>query len=127
MKLVLLPCSISRSGNEATSWTQFIVIVQSKRAGKNSTSRPVSTFWKKCILFMLHGRLLAESFFLRVVAHKFQRVTLVKRMYKHQQTLATLQTGKKNALNFVLSAQIIPHSEGVVIINNNCCHIFNFF
>lgn len=96
MKLVLLPCSISRSGNEATSWTQFIVIVQSKRAGKNSTSRPVSTFWKKCILFMLHGRLLAESFFLRVVAHKFQRVTaaLVKRMYKHQQT-ATLLTGKK--------------------------------
>mgnify|MGYP000459424271 CR=1 FL=1 len=50
---------------------------------------------------------------------------LVKRMYKHQETLATLLTGKKTIhLIFVLSAQIIPYSEGVIIINNNCCHIF---
>ena len=48
---------------------------------------------------MLHGEMLAESFFCRVVARKFQHVTtaLVKRMYKHQETLANLLTGKKNS------------------------------
>ena len=95
---VLLPCSISRSENEATSWTQFIEIVQSKMADKNRISRPVSMFWKKCTL-MLHGGMLAESFFCRVVACKFQHLTaaLLKRMYKHQETLATLLTRKKSS------------------------------
>lgn len=74
---------------------------------------------------MLHGGMLAESFFCRVVARKFHHVTaaLVKGMYKHQETLATLVRGKKIHLIFVLSAKIIPYSEGVIIINN-CCHIF---
>ena len=59
-------------------------------------------FWKKCTLLMLHGGMLAESFFCRVVACNFQHVTpaLVKRIYKHQETIATLLTGKKK---FILS------------------------
>jgi len=37
-------------------------------ADKNTISRPVSMFWKKCTLLILHGGMLAESFPCRVVA-----------------------------------------------------------
>lgn len=99
---------VSRSENEATSWTRFIAIVQSKMADENSISRPISILWKTLDFLRFPGAILIETFFLRVVAHKLQCVMAasVKRMYKHQETLPTLLTitRKKIHLILVLSA-----------------------